>query len=82
MAKELKCGHCNSKNLRTTSQKGIMECRDCGGSTDLNGNRFAARFLGTAAGGLLAGLTLGLLPEEAQDQIADGIGGVFEDWFS
>ena len=82
MAKELNCKHCGSKDLRVTSEKGIMECRKCNGLTDLNGNRFWARFAGAAVGGIITGLTLGLLPDEASDQIADSVGGALEDMWS
>jgi|GEM_PF-2228115 phage FluMu protein Com len=79
MAKQINCQHCGGKNLRTTNTKGIMECKDCSGCTDVNGNRFAARVVGTTIGALLTGITLGLLPDEVEQQIADTLGDFIGD---
>ena len=81
MSKQINCSHCGSKNLQSSSTKGVFACKDCGGSTDVNGNRFAARIIGTTIGALLTGITLGLLPDEVEQQIADTIGDFIGDNF-
>lgn len=74
MAKDIKCAHCNSRRLVATHQKGILQCRDCEGATDLNGNRIVVKIIGTAVGVFLTTLTFGFLPDDIQDQIADAAG--------
>ena len=79
MAKEIKCAHCNSRRLVLSNQKGIFTCKDCEGTTDINGNRMVARIVGTTLGALISGITLGLIPDEIQDQIADVAGDFIGD---
>jgi hypothetical protein len=82
MAKDIKCAHCNSRNLVTTNQKGVFQCNNCKSLTDLNGNRFLTKVIGFTVGTFLTTLTLGLIPDEVQDQISEVAGEFVGDLLS
>lgn len=83
MAKEIKCAHCNSRRLTVVAnQKNIFHCTDCKTMTDLNGNRFVAKAVGTALGVFLTTLTMGFIPDALHDEIADIAGDFVGDLMS
>lgn len=82
MAREIKCSHCGSSNVSFSGEKHILSCKNRGGLTDLAPNRFWTKVAGYTAGSAIGFLTLGLLPDEVQDSIADGIANGIDDLIS
>jgi len=79
MAKQINCSHCTGRNLKPTGDKRVYECKNCGGITDATDWRdFAAKATGAAVGVGVGILTLGLIPEEVGDSIANNISDFFE----